>query len=263
MQPIEPRLQRRPPIGLPEEPGIAEPGGHHPLGVPGNGPFVFRLCVHHRKERLFQRASLRDDGKVVLVVHERGGQHLGRQPEKGRIEKARDHSRKLHQVRDFVDEGLVLFEGHAAAEAPRMPFEIPCDPVAALRVFQHDEVFLEARLVLVEAAHLDGASGTPARGQEPMAVGERSGMDLLYQRTRGVWRPGHGERHDAPAVQEQEPPNRPPEHELAASIVQRGVPAHLLGKGQVAEHPAKHPRKRVEGTPAALPLQIGQVLAAR
>ena len=59
VQPIEPRLERRLPIGFPEEPRVAQPRGHDPLGVLRDQPFVRRLRVDDREERFLQLARRR------------------------------------------------------------------------------------------------------------------------------------------------------------------------------------------------------------
>ena len=144
-----------------------------------------------------------------------------------------------------------------------MPFELARDPIAALGVVEDDEVLLEARLVLVEAAHLDRSAGAAARGQESVAVGQRARLDLLHQRAGGVGRAADGEGHHPSAVEEQQPADRPAEHELASPVVERRVPLHLLGERQVAEHAAEHVGQGVDGALAALALQNDEVFALR
>jgi hypothetical protein len=165
------------------------------------------------------------------------------------------------EVRHFVEQAMMVFQGHAPVEPPRVSLEVARDPIAPLGVLEDDEVLLEARLVLFEAADLDRAAGPAARRQETMAVGQRARLDVLHQRAGGVRRPADGEWHDAAAIEEQQPADRAAEHELAAPVVERRVPLHLLGKGQIPEHAAEHRRQRVDGALAALPLEERQVLA--
>ena len=157
----------------------------------------------------------------------------------------------------------MLLQRHPPAEAPGVPLEIARDAIAPLRVLEDDEVLLEARLVFVEAADLDRAAGPAARRQEAVAVGQRARLDVLHQRTGGVRRAADGEGDDTAAIEEQQPANRPAEHELAPAVVERRVPLHLLGKRQVAQHRAEHGRQRVDGALAALALEERQVLALR
>ena len=140
----------------------------------------------------------------------------------------------------------MVLQRHAAAEPPRVPLELARDAIAPLRVVEDDEVLLETRLVLVEAADLDRAAGPAAGRQEAMAVGQRARLDVLHLRTGGIRRAADRERHDAAAVEEQQPADRPAEHELAAPVVERRVPVHLLGKRHVAQHRAEHVGQRVD-----------------
>ena len=184
VQPLEPRLERRPAIALPEEPRIAQPRRHHALGVLRDQPLVLRLGVDHGEERFLQLAAIRYHREIVLVVHERGRQHLLRQREKRAIEEPGDDARELDEVGDLVEQPLMLLQRHPAVEAPGVALEIARDAIAALRVLEDDEVLLEAQLVFVEAADLDRAAGPAAGRQEAVAVGQRARRDFLHQRTR-------------------------------------------------------------------------------
>ncbi len=122
--------------------------------------------------------------KPVLVMHERRRQHFFRQDEEPGIEEAGDDRRVLDQVRDFLDERGVILQVHAAAEPAGVHLEVAGDAVAAVGVAEDDEVLGEPGLILVEAADLDRAAGAAARGQEPVAVGQRTRFDVLHLRTR-------------------------------------------------------------------------------
>ena len=86
------------------------------------------------------------------------------------------------------------------------------------------------------------AAGAPARRQEAMAVGHRAGRHVLDQRPRGVRRAADRERHDAAAVEEQQPADRTAEQQLALAVVERRVPVHLLRERQVAQHAGRAAR---------------------
>src|SRR3954453_8565713 len=108
----------------------------------------------------------------------------------------------------------MLAQRHPAAELSRLQLELARDAIPTLRVLQNHEMFAEPGTVLLERADLDGPSCATARRKERVAVGYRPGGDLLNQGPRPR---GHGsdrEGHPPAAVQEQEPSDRPAEHEL-------------------------------------------------
>ena len=109
----------------------------------------------------------------MLVVHERRRQHFVRERRGTRSRRSRPQRRETRQVGDLLDSAACSLRWHAAAEPPRMRFELARDPIAPLGVARDDEVLGEARLVFVEAAHLDRPAGAAARGEEAMAVGQR------------------------------------------------------------------------------------------
>ena len=262
MQPIEPRLQFRLPVALPEEPRIAEPPGDDALGILRDDALVFRLGVDDGQERFLQFAVLGDHREVMLMVDERRREHFLRQRQKGAIEEPCDHGRILDEVGDLVDERVMLLEHHAAAQSSRMPLEIAGDAIAPLRVIEDDEMLLETSVVFLEAADLDRASGTPAGREEPVSVGQRPGANLLDLRPRRMRRPANHERDDTAAVEKQQPANRAPEHELGLALVERRVPSHLFGERQIAQHLTEDVGERVDRALAALAFEVGQVLAA-
>ena len=89
VQPLEPRLERRLAIALPEEPRIAQPRGDHALGVLRDQPLVLRLGVDDGEERFLQLAAIRHHREIVLMVHQRGREHLLRQREERRDRRSR------------------------------------------------------------------------------------------------------------------------------------------------------------------------------
>ena len=128
-----------------------------------NASFSSPRVGHHRKE--------------VLVMHERGRQHFLRQLQEAALEEAGDDAGELDQVGDLVDERRLLAQVDAAAQLPRLGFQLARDAIAALGVIEDDEVLRQARPVLVEGPHLDRPPGASARGEEAMAVGHRAGRD--------------------------------------------------------------------------------------
>ena len=75
-KPVEPRLERRLAVGLPEEARVAQPRRHDALGVARDGPLVVGLGVDDGQERVLQRAVLAFDRKVMLMVNQRRRQHF-------------------------------------------------------------------------------------------------------------------------------------------------------------------------------------------
>ena len=190
MQPIEPRLERVLAIGFPEELRVAQPRGDDALGVLRDHALVGRLRVDDGEERFLQLARLGHDRKPVLMMHERRRQHFFRQREEPGVEEAGDDRRILDEIGDLFDQRRVLLQVHAPAEPARVHLELARDPVAPLGVLEDDEVLGQPRLVLVEAADLDRSSGAAARGEEPVAVGQRARLDVLDLRAgRAAERP--------------------------------------------------------------------------
>ncbi len=117
---------------------------------------------------------------------------------------------------------------HASAAPPRFDIELAGDPFLPLAALEHDEVLGEPLAVVVEPLDLDRAPGAAAGRQEAMAEGDRPRPDLLDERALRERRAIDRERHDAAAVEEQQPANRPAERQLALAVVERRVPAHQL-----------------------------------
>ena len=103
-------------------------------------------------------------------------------------------------------------------------------------------------------AHLDRAAGPAAGRQEAVAVGDRAGRDVLHLRRLRRRRARDRERHDAAAVDEQDPADRTAEQQLAAAVVEHRVPVHRFRKRQRAQRAAEHVGQHVDRRLAALPL---------
>ena len=71
-----------------------------------------------------------------------------------------------------------------------------------------------------------------------MAVGDRARADVLHERRLRGCGAADRERHDAAAVEEQQPADRPAEQQLALAVVEHRVPVHLLRERQAAQHAA-------------------------
>ena len=242
------RLERRAAILVPEEARVAEARHERALEVARDDPRIDGLGVDHGQERRQQTAVVVHHREEVLVVdHGRREHVLGELEELG-PERAGDHRGILDQVGDFLQEARLAGRrsADAPAEAARVRVELPGDLRVARLAFDHHEILEELRAILVEAPHLDGPSGAAARRQEAMAVGDRARSHVLDDGALGGLEPADDKRHDAPAVQEQDPADGPAEQQLAAPVVELGVPVHLPGKREVAQHAREHVRQHVD-----------------
>ena len=247
------RLERRPAIVVPEEPGVAKAGHQRALEVPRDDLRVVGLGVDDGQERRQQPAVLVHHREEMLVVDHRRREHLLGELEELRPEGAGDNGGILDQVGDFLQEARLAGRGgaDAAAQTARVRVELPRDLRVPLLAVEHHEVLEEARSILVEAAHLDGPPGASARRQEAVAIGDGPRAHVVDDAALRGLEPADHERHDAAAEEEQDPADRPAEEQLAAPIVQLGVPVHLLGERQVAQHAGEHVREHVDRRLAA------------
>ena len=200
------------------------------------------------------------DGEEMLVVDERGGQHLVRQGQKRPIEEAGDDTRILDEIGDLVDQRRMIAEWHAPTELSCLRLELTHDAVATFRVIEHDEVLAETASIVVEGADLDRPAGAAAGRQESMPVGHRAGGDFLDQRARRIRRPADGKRHDPAPVEEQQPADGTSEQQLATPVVQHGVPVHLLREGQVAQQAGQQVGERIDRALPSVALASDEIL---
>ena len=91
------------------------------------------------------------------------------------------------------------------------------DAALALFAIEQHEVLRQLRAIVGDAPHLQRAAGAAAAGEHAMPVGHRAGAHFLHHRRLREHAAAHDERHDAAAVQEQDPADRPPEQQLAAA----------------------------------------------
>ncbi len=166
----------------------------------------------------------------MLVMNHRRRQHFFGELEELHRHVPGDDRGVFDEVRDLAQQrGLSREVGtDPAAKPPRVRFELTTDLLLALAAIEDDEVLEQPLLVVVERLDLDRAPGPAARGLEAMSVGVRPGSDVLHRRALRLLRPPDHERHDAPAVQQHEPANRPREQQIALAILEVGVPSHLL-----------------------------------
>ena len=151
-EPVEPRLERRLAIGLPEEPRVAQPRRDDALGVARDGALVVGLGVDDREKRVLQLAVLGLDRKVVLMVNQRRRQHFVGQLEELERERAGDDRRVLDQIGHLVQQPRLAADdaADAALQALRLRVELARDLVVALAALEDHEVLEQPRAVLVE-----------------------------------------------------------------------------------------------------------------
>ena len=173
----------------------------------------------------------------MLVMNHGRGQHFFGELQELDRKMTGDHGRILDEVRNFLQQRRMSGDesADAPAEPPRVRFELASNLRLALATIEDNEVLEQPRPIVVERLHLDGAPRPAARRQKTMAVGVRSRADVLDERALRVLGTPDDERHHSAAVQENQPPDRPREHQLAFSVFQVRVPAHLLWKRQVAQ----------------------------
>ncbi len=257
------RPQRGLAVCLPEKLRITEPRGEDAFRVARDNLRLLRLRVRDRQERGLQLSFLVDDRKVMLMMNHRRRQHFLRQLQELDGEMARDDGGVLHEVRHFLQErGMRRHETtDAATEPARMRFQLAPDPRFALRTVEDDEVFEQPGLVVLEGLDLDGAARAAARRQETMAVGLGAGPDVLHVRALRTLGSTDDEWHDAAAVHQHQPPDRPREDEVPFAVLEMGIPPHLLGKRQIAQQPAHDVRQHIDRGFATLPNPVGQIRA--
>jgi hypothetical protein len=176
VQARQPRFQARVPIGIPEEPRVAQPCRDHTLGVGGNALVVGRLRVRHGQEGRHQGARRRHHREEMLVVNQRGRQDFDRQREELGRDRAGHDRRKLHQIGHLFHQSLglrVLVNQRPAADAAGVGLEVPHDAIAAFVAREDHEVLGELLAVLIEAAHELDLARWPGR-LTPGTGGRRS-----------------------------------------------------------------------------------------
>ena len=227
VEPAEPRFEGGLPVGLPEETRVPQPRRDDALGVARDGALGVGLGVDDGEKRVLQLSVLSLDRKVVLMMNQRRRQHLIRQLEELEREGAADDRGVLDEIGHLVEESGL--GAGAAADAPLQALclrvELAGDLVVALAALEDHEVLEQPRAVLVERPDLDGPPRASARRQEAVSIGDRARSDLLHLtrlRRRG---PGDRERHDAAAIDEQNPADRPAEQQLAPAVLEHARPS--------------------------------------
>ncbi len=234
-----PLCQRTLAVFLPEEGGVAEAPHHHPLHVASDRRP--RLSVGIGEGREAHDLALVQQRDVLLVVNEDGLQNLaGQVPELAR-HLAHHHCRMLDELLPFVHEAVVVF--HLARGVKRRG-----DHLAPVARAEDHEGFAQLALEVGEAPHPNRLL-RPAPRHEAMAQRGMAARD-----DRRPLRPRHElvdrERHYGTVEQDHHPADRPAEREGALAVVQPGVPAHPLGKGQGPQQSRQQARDHVGGGPA-------------
>src|SRR5688500_18516109 len=99
-----------------------------------------------------------------------------------------------------------------------MRFELALDARLPLAPVENHEIFSQAILIVLERLDLDRAAGAATGRQEAMAVGLRSGADLLHIGPLRKLAAANHERHDAPPVHEDQPADRARKDEIALAV---------------------------------------------
>ncbi len=255
------RLEPDAAIGVPEEPGVAQPGHEDPLQIPRNRAPVVGLRVDDGQERRQQPPGVVDDREVVLVVNHGRREHLFRQLEELRGERAGNDRRVLHQVGHFLQQARPggRRAAHPAAQAPRVRVEFAGDLGVAVLTLENDEVLEQLRPVLVERPDLDRPARPARRGEEAMAVRDGRRADVQHEPALRRFEAPDGEGHHPAAEQEQNPANRPAEQQLSPAVVESCIPVHLLRERQVAQQARQRVREHVHRSLAADALAVAQV----
>ena len=190
------------------------------------------------------------------MMNHRRRQHFLGERQKFLGERSGHHRRVLDEIRHFLEQGRVQHRrvADAAAKAARLRFEAARDAILALLTIENDEMFAEPRGVVVEGAHLHRAPCPAARRQKAVAVGHRSRHNFLHRGRLGQLRAPNRERHDASAVEIENPANRTPEQQIALSVLEIRVPVHGLGKTERSQRRRQHVGQHINRRLAALML---------
>ena len=257
---VEARVEGRAAVRLPEEPGVPQPRHEHALGVAGDRRHVVLRDVGHREEVLGEAALARRHREVVLVVNHRRLQHLLGQGEELLGKAAGDHRRVLDEIGHLVEQRRrpARAPDHAP-QAFRLRLELLGDAGAALLAGQQHVMPLQDLAVLGERAHPHGAAGPAVAREEAVAAGGRAGADRGHPPRRRLRGPPDDEGHDPPPEQEHQPADGAPERQVAAAVVEPGVPVHLLRKGEVAQGRGEHAAEDRAGGLPALAAPVGEI----
>jgi len=99
---IDPRLEGRFAILVPEESRVTKPRRQHALGVARDDLRLLRLHIRHGEKRGLQLAIFIDHREVMLVVNHRRRQHFFRQVEELHGKMAGDDGWILDEIRHFL-----------------------------------------------------------------------------------------------------------------------------------------------------------------
>ena len=170
-QPVfQPGLQ----VGLVEKLRVGKPRADHAL-VAGDDRLaaVAGLDVGGEDELVGELAGLGiAHHKTLLVVADGGADHLAGDRQEFLVERTHQHHRPFDQARDLVEQHLILDQFETLREGKLLGVG-ENDILAALRI-EHDLGRLQFRLVILEAAHIDGR-----RRHEAMAKRGLAGLDAV------------------------------------------------------------------------------------
>ena len=195
------------------------------------------------------------------MVNHRRRQHFLGQRQELLGEVPRQHERILDQVGHLLEQRLPdQRRRHASASPPGFHVQLTGDAAVTLAALEHDEVLGQALAIVVEALHLDGPSGAPARGQEPVPVGDGARSHVLHQsalRVGGAQNRERARRGPRTGTRSSGSGARTASSPLPSSS--KRVPAHLLGERQGAQRRRQDVRQHVHGRLAALLPPDGEI----
>ena len=144
-------LESPPTIRIQKEPGVAESGHEHSLGISSDPRHVVTRRIGHGEKVGLQPASPIGHGKIVLMMNHRRFQHFGGELQKLIWERTGHDRWILDQVGDLVQERApVGVERHAAAHACGAGLELSRNTRPARLSVEDDVVGPECPLVVSE-----------------------------------------------------------------------------------------------------------------
>ena len=208
---------------VPEEPGIEQPGPKDPLVAGDDRAAVSGRDVGDHHEARGEAPVRVLEHEILLVMAQRGHQHLLGQRHELLLDPAEQHDRPLHQPGELDQKRRIL-----AHPQPLMGGQLGCrtgDRLAPIATVEHDPGAGELLPVVLEVADLERR-----RRQEAMAAGGGAGAQ----------RPKR-ERHDRAVEQTQDAVQRP--HPADGMF----PPTHRLRPRKARQHGAEQRRKHVGG----------------
>ena len=144
-----------------------------------------------------------------------------------------------------------------------MSLQLATDTLLAFGAIKDDEVLEQAGLVVVEGLDLDRPPCAATRRQEAVAIGVGARADVLNRGALRQLGPANDERHDAAAIQEDQPPDWTRKRQVALSVLEIRIPPHLLRERHVAKQCRHEIGQDVNGRLSALAHTIGEIRSLR